>query len=289
MSAYLDIVRDVLANGRVVPIRDGAICIRKQGVSYSVDLQQYFPLEQSKAINIFHIIVETLWYLTGDPSLEMLHRHGLRYWDTWENKDGEAISRYGFWWRHFPYNEMGSRLEHFDQVAHILEEAKRNPRSRRLLVTAWEPKTAAGLSLPPCHVMWHLVLDDENGVGLHLHQRSCDIAVGLPYNTACYALLCHIVARILGRVPRLFTHSIVDAHIYAGTVDGKYDHRKNLEIQLARPEVPTLPQLAIDPEFKTLDDFLYLAGSLVSGDDLRRVFKLTNYNPHGPLKFEVMP
>lgn len=279
--SYENIVRHIISKGRDVEVRSGVRCRRVQGLTYSVR-PSIFPLITSKQVNFFHIIIETLWYLSGNPSLDILHLYKMKYWDVWENEAGEAVSKYGHWWRSFP-----SPGGPFDQVRHILEEARRSPMSRRLLVSAWEPEFASTVSLPPCHVMWHLILDSaRNTVGLHLHQRSCDVAVGLPYNTACYALLLRIIARILGREHDEFTHSIVDAHIYLGNPEGKYNHIPGLNTQLSRPSLP-YPEVVLDASLQNLEDFLALLGKPV--EHIASMIRLENYHPHPAIRFEVMP
>lgn len=283
MDFYQTLCADILGCGKRVRIRNGTDCIRLQGASYHLEPELGFPLLTTKHVSWAHQVVEALWLLSGDLDLSILHRHGIHYWDKWMLPNGEIPSAYGHHWRHFPRPDGG----HFDQVRHVLEAAVKDPTSRRLLVTAWEPLHASRAALPPCHVMFHLVLD-ETSLGFHLHQRSCDVAVGLPYNVACYALLHRIFARIIGKEVGTFSHSIVDAHIYAGNAEGKYNHLPGIHEQMSRLPYPQ-PTLTIDPCLKTLDDFLRLTKPDVPLSDLLMLFRLEGYVAHPKIDFEVMP
>lgn len=274
-------VSDVLRNGRPRQTRNAVDTISRFGVLYRWDHYDGFPLLTTKRINWLHIVVETLWYLSGDRNLDLLHRHGIRYWDDWQKPNGEIPSLYGFWWRCFPRTDPGN----FDQVAHILKEAIINPMSNRLVVSAWHPHEAAKASLPPCHVMWQISVRGDGTLALHLHQRSGDIAVGIPYNLGCYALLQCLLARFLGRKPSEFTHSIVDAHVYAGDATGRYDHRPGLIGQLSRPPRP-VPTLTIDDSIRSLDDAI--AAVREPSERLLELFRLEGYDPYPAIKFEVM-
>ncbi|MFT7531962.1 MAG: thymidylate synthase, partial [Gammaproteobacteria bacterium] len=178
-----------------------------------------------------------------------------------------------------------------DQVAWIVEQLKNNPMSRRMVVSAWAPGNAQTSALPPCHAFWVVnVQNDINGepsLCLHLTQRSCDVALGLPYNIAGYSFLMHLFSQFSGIRPGIFGHTLIDAHIYTARANGEmadYDHIPGLQSQLER--IPgKLPQLTIDPAIKGLDDILSLLES--DTDTLLDAFKLDDYNPHPAINFKV--
>ena len=289
MQAYLDVVRAVLQHGTRKPNRTGVDTLSCFALYYQHNLQDGFPLLTTKAVNWRNIVVETLWYLTGQRTLDFLHRHGCHFWDAWQQPDGTIPSPYGFFWRHFPSADHPAG---FDQVRYVLEELARNPQSRRLAVSAWQPGHAQDSRLPPCHVFW--VLNAQyDAVGaprlcLHLTQRSCDIALGVPYNLACYSLLLSLLAQLAGLEAGTFAHSLIDAHIYTAKADGsdaEYDHCPGLKTQLSREPRP-LPRLTIHPDLRSLDDVERLLHE-ADTDELMKHFRLEGYDPHPSIHFKV--
>ncbi|MEO1227439.1 MAG: thymidylate synthase [Myxococcota bacterium] len=255
MRAYLDLVEAVLSRGARKPNRTGIDTISLFNFNYEIDVGDGFPLLTTKEISWKNIVVENLWFLSGRTDIGLLKKHGCKFWDPWADADGKVPSAYGSFWRHFPTPEGGR-----DQVRWVAEELRRNPNSRRLLVSAWAPGNAHDSALPPCHALWALNVqggpDGRPQLNLHLTQRSADVALGVPYNIAGYAFLLHLFARIADLPVGRFAHSIIDAHIYTAKPDGsmaEYDHVPGLRTQLERAP-RALPHLTIDPSIRTLED-----------------------------------
>ncbi len=290
MKVYLDTVREVLETGTRRENRTGVDTLSSFNINYEIDLAAGFPLLTTKAISWKNIVVENLWFLSGVPDIGLLRKHGCRFWDPWADENGRVPSAYGNFWRHFPVHENGEAAFN-DQIAWVLSELKRNPFSRRLLVTAWAPGNAQRSQLPPCHALFALNVQlDRDGaprLNLHLTQRSCDIALGIPYNIAGYALLLELFSHFSGICPGLFAHTLIDAHIYTAKADGsmaEYDHVPGLREQLKRAPRP-LPRLAISPDLRSLDD----VEALLSEDTetLLSHFRLEGYDPHPAISFKV--
>ena len=219
-----------------------------------------------------------------------MRRHGCHFWDPWADDQGYVPSAYGNLWRQFPFHSEG-RLDHADQIRWVLDEIIRNPNSRRLVVSAWAPGNAHDSALPPCHAFWVLNVqtDKQNQptLCLHLTQRSCDVALGLPYNIAGYAFLLELFSRLSGIPVGHFAHTLIDAHVYTAKPDGEksdYDHVPGLRQQLERSPRP-LPTLAIDPTIRSLSDIEQLFEA--STEDLLATFALSDYVPHPAIQFKV--
>lgn len=328
MKQYVDLVKTVLSLGTRKENRTGVDTISMFNYNYEVDLADGFPLLTTKQISWKNIVVENLWFLSGATNIEFLHRHGVKFWDAWADEKGEVPSAYGNFWRHFPVHSPHSQparwapngeVHHYgeprigdfnDQIRWVIDELKRNPMSRRMVVSAWAPGNAQTSKLPPCHAMWTLnVQNEESGVPsfdddlldqrgpnwaskrlcLHLTQRSCDVALGVPYNIAGYALLLELFSRFSGIKAGTFAHSLVDAHIYTDKPDGsmsEYDHTRGLFTQIQRVPRP-LPRLIIDDSIRTLEDVEKLLHPEVSTDDLLKLFRLEGYNPYPAIPFKV--
>jgi thymidylate synthase len=290
MKVYLDTVREVLEKGQRKENRTGVDTISTFNINYEIDLRQGFPLLTTKAISWKNIVVENLWFLSGETNIALLKKHGCKFWDPWADDKGEVPSAYGNFWRHFPVHEEG-RAAFRDQIAWVDAELRRNPDSRRLVISAWAPGNAQSSKLPPCHAMFILnVQRDERGeplLNLHLTQRSCDVALGVPYNIAGYALILELFARWSGIRAGIFAHTLVDAHVYTGKPDGsmaEYDHVPGLMAQLERTP-RALPRLRIDPRLRALDDLKPLLSA--STDELMQSFVLEGYDPWPALSFKV--
>ena len=291
MKQYLDLVREVLSVGTRKPNRTGVDTLSTFNHNYEIDLRQGFPLLTTKEISWKNIVVENLWFLSGETHIGLLKKHGCKFWDPWADETGQVPSAYGSFWRHFPVHDAGGRAAFNDQVAWVLEELKHNPMSRRLVVTAWAPGNAQTSKLPPCHLLFVFnVQMDESGqpfLCLHLTQRSADVALGVPYNIAGYALLLELFARFTGIRAGLLAHTLIDAHVYTAKADGtmaEYDHVPGLTKQLERAPRP-LPTLAIDPGIGSLDDLRPLLDATT--DELMKRFALTGYVPQPPIAFKV--
>jgi thymidylate synthase len=295
VKEYLDLVREVLSKGTRKPNRTGVDTISTFNVNYEIDLRRGFPLLTTKEISWKNIVVENLWFLSGETHIGLLKKHGCKFWDPWADETGRVPSAYGNFWRHFPVHDVSDdgqpRAVFRDQVAWAIEELKRNPMSRRIVVSAWAPGNAQASRLPPCHLLFvlNVQLDDNNEpmLCLHLTQRSADVALGVPYNIAGYALLLELFARFADLRPGLFAHTLVDAHVYTAKADGsmaEYDHVPGLQRQLER-EPRSLPRLTIDPSIRNLDD----VKALLEADtpSVMKEFVLTGYDPHPAISFKV--
>ena len=288
VKQYLDLVKEVLERGTRKENRTGVDTISAFNINYSIDLKDGFPLLTTKEISWKNIVVENLWFLSGDLHIGLLKKHGCKFWDYWADEDGFVPSAYGNFWRKFPVH---GEPEYNDQVKYVLDTIQKNPNSRRMVISAWAPGNAQTSALPPCHLLFifNVQKDMKGGSRLcvHLTQRSCDVALGVPYNIAGYSFLLHLFSRLTGIKPGTFGHTLVDAHIYTSKPDGsmaEYDHIIGLEKQIKR--VPKkLPTLKIDEEIKTLEDVMELleadTGTLLSK------FKLENYKPEPGIKFKV--
>jgi thymidylate synthase len=295
VKQYLDLVREVLSKGTRKANRTGVDALSTFNVNYEIDLRRGFPLLTTKEISWKNIVVENLWFLSGETHIGLLKKHGCKFWDPWADKVGRVPSAYGNFWRHFPVHDVPGvgqpRAAFCDQVAWVVEEVKRNPMSRRLVVSAWAPGNAQASRLPPCHLLFvlNVQLDDQNEpmLCLHLTQRSADVALGVPYNIAGYALLLELFARFAGLRAGLFAHTLIDAHVYTAKADGsmaEYDHVPGLQRQLDR-EPRALPRLTIDPAIRTLEDVKPLLEADTSS--VMNRFVLTGYDPHPAIPFKV--
>lgn len=290
MREYLQVVERVLREGSRKPNRTGVDTLSCFNVNYEIDLSHGFPLLTTKKVNWKNIVAETLWFLSGDTDISFLHKHGCHFWDPWADAQGRVPSAYGHFWRHFPVHDAAGNPAHTDQIAWVVEQLQRNPDSRRLVVSAWAPGNAQASALPPCHAMFIVNVQYAGGeplLCLHLTQRSADVALGVPYNIATYALLLTLLGRFTGIRPGRFAHTLVDAHIYTSTPDGRlldYDHVPGLREQLARTPRP-LPTLHLSNSIQQLGDIERLL-QLDTAEMLAH-FQLEGYDPHPPIAFKV--
>ena len=287
MKQYLDAVRTTLINGMRKQNRTGVDTRSTIGLHYNIDLTDGFPLLTTKEMSWKNIVIENLWFLSGRTDIALLRKHGCRFWDPWADEDGRVPSAYGNFWRHFPL--PGNKTN--DQIAWVVETLRNNPMSRRMAVSAWAPGNAQTSALPPCHAFWvvnvQMTPRGDERLCLHLTQRSCDMALGVPYNIAGYALLLELLARFSGIPAAIFSHTLVDAHIYTRRADGsmaEYDHIPGLRQQLCR-EPRALPRLEIDGSIRSLDDIEPLL-ELDTAEVMDR-FRLHGYDPHPAIHFKV--
>ena len=294
MKQYLDLARAVLDKGTRKPNRTGVDTISTFNENYEIDLREGFPLLTTKEISWKNIVVENLWFLSGETHIGLLKKHGCKFWDPWADETGRVPSAYGNFWRHFPVHEgtgADARAAYSDQLRWVADELRRNPMSRRLVVSAWAPGNAQTSKLPPCHLLFMFnVQVDEKGeplLCLHLTQRSADVALGVPYNIAGYAFLLELFSRFTGIRAGVFGHTLVDAHVYTRKADGsmaEYDHVPGLLAQLERAP-RALPRLTIDPAIRSLDDVRPLLDA--DTDAVMKHFVLTGYDPHPAIPFKV--
>jgi thymidylate synthase len=245
MQQYLDLVADVLETGSYEPNRTGVDTLAGFSHHYTVDLREGFPLLTTKDLGGARwnsLVQELLWYLSGEEHVRNL-REETGIWDAWADEAGHLDTAYGRFWRRFPVPEEDARLPGeswpdpddeylneegtFDQIAYVLDGLRNDPQSRRLVVNAWHPANAATSTLPPCHYTFVFSVQDGR-LHTHLQQRSGDIALGVPFNVASYALLTHAVANRIDLPVGEFGHSIVDAHIYVGDGDRGAWYRDSL-------------------------------------------------------------
>jgi len=277
VKQYHDLVKLVMEKGTHKKTRTGVDTISYFGAFYKVDLSKGFPLLTTKKMQWKSLLHEVLWYLSGENHIRNLRQH-TKIWDAWADEDGNLETAYGYYWRHFPSAQKDKngqwQVKEVDQIKYVIDEIKRNPSSRRLVVTAWEPGNATASKLPPCH--YSFVFNVNNGkLNCHLTQRSGDIALGIPFNLAAYALLTQVIAQQVGLDLGEFAHTIIDAHIYVATEGSgteEFDHLVGLKEQLKR-EPLALPRLKIKD--KPLDELRF--------ED----FELINYQHHDKITFEV--
>ena len=268
MREYLDLVERVLTKGVRKKNRTGVDTISCFAEHYTIDLSEGYPLVTTKKVNFKSMLYEVLWYLSGEDHIRNLRRH-TKIWDAWADENGNLETAYGRYWRRFPSAQINPatgiyEVKEIDQIAEVIRLLKTSPESRRMVISAWEPGNALFSKLPPCHYTFAFnVFGDK--LNCHLTQRSGDIALGIPFNIAAYSMLTQIIAQETGFVPGLFSHTIIDAHIYINHVDG-------LQLQLTRtPKArPTLTIARKPIEELRFEDF-----------------QLNNYISDDSIKFDV--
>jgi len=244
MKQYLDLLDHVMKTGVEKMDRTGTGTISVFGYQMRFNLQEGFPVLTTKKLHLRSIIHELLWFIAGDTNLKYLHDNGVSIWDEWADKDGNLGPIYGYQWRSWPAAGGGT----IDQLSEVIETIKKNPDSRRILVSAWNVGEIPKMALPPCHVMFQFYV--ANGrLSCQLYQRSCDIFLGVPFNIASYALLTMMVAWVTGLEPGDFIHTLGDAHIYL-------NHIEQVKLQLTREPYP-LPIMKLNPEIKNIFDFRF--------------------------------
>ncbi|MDX2284638.1 MAG: thymidylate synthase [Bacteroidia bacterium] len=262
MKAYHDLLRHVLDHGTDRSDRTGTGTRSVFGYQMRFDLAEGFPLVTTKKVHLKSVIHELLWFLRGESNIAYLKAHGVSIWDEWADEQGELGPVYGVQWRSW----RGADGQTVDQIANLVEDIRRNPHSRRLMVTAWNPAEVPGMALPPCHTLFQFYVS-EGRLSCQLYQRSADLFLGVPFNIASYALLTHMVAQVTGLQAGEFIHTFGDAHIY-------HNHFDQVQLQLSR-ELRPLPQLELNPAVDSIFGFTY--------DDIR----ILNYHPHPAIKAPV--
>ena len=255
MKQYLDLLDEVLREGTVKEDRTGTGTLSVFGRQLRFDLDQGFPLLTTKQLHLKSIIYELLWFLSGDTNVRYLQEHGVRIWNEWADDHGDLGHVYGYQWRSWPDYDGGS----IDQIATIVDDIRRTPDSRRLIVSAWNVADLPRMNLPPCHLLFQFYVADGR-LSLQLYQRSADLFLGVPFNIASYALLLQMTAQVTGLRPGDFILTLGDAHIYR-------NHLDQVRLQLSRTPRP-LPRMELNPARSSLFDFRY--------DD----FRLVGYDSH---------
>jgi thymidylate synthase len=244
MRQYLDLMELVLNRGAEKHDRTGTGTLSVFGHQMRFALDEGFPLLTTKKLHLKSIIYELLWFLAGDTNVKYLQDHGVRIWDEWADERGDLGPVYGQQWRSWPAQD-GKTI---DQIGNVIAMIKRNPDSRRLIVTAWNPADVEKMALPPCHCLFQFYVA-EGKLSCQLYQRSADIFLGVPFNIASYALLLQMVAQVTGLKAGEFIHSFGDAHLYL-------NHIEQAELQLTRAPYP-LPRMVINPAVKDIFGFKY--------------------------------
>jgi len=262
MRQYLDLMDRVLTEGTEKRDRTGVGTRSIFGHQMRFELADGFPLLTTKKLHLKSIIYELLWFLRGDTNVKYLDDHGVTIWDEWADENGDLGPVYGRQWRSWPTPDGGS----IDQIANVLAEIRRNPASRRLIVTAWNPAENDRMALSPCHCLFQFYVAD-GALSCQLYQRSADVFLGVPFNIASYALLTLMVAQVSGLEPGAFVHSFGDTHLYL-------NHLEQARLQLSRSP-RRLPTLRLNPAVKDLFAFRY--------ED----FSLEGYEPHPHIKAAV--
>ncbi len=244
MQTYLDLLQTILAKGTPKSDRTGTGTLSIFGYQMRFDLAAGFPLLTTKKLHLKSIIHELLWFLTGDTNVRYLNEAGVSIWDEWADENGDLGPVYGHQWRRWPTADGG----HIDQIAHLVDQIRTNPDSRRLIVSAWNVADVAHMALPPCHLLFQFYVA-EGRLSCQLYQRSADVFLGVPFNIASYALLTMMVAQVTGLLPGEFIHTFGDAHLYT-------NHLEQARTQLQRTP-RALPNMRIDPTVKSLEGFRY--------------------------------
>jgi thymidylate synthase len=262
MRQYLDLMELILKSGAEKRDRTGTGTRSVFGHQMRFDLTQGFPLVTTKKLHVKSIVYELLWFLAGDTNIKYLNEHGVRIWDEWADERGDLGPVYGHQWRSWPAKD-GQTI---DQIANVIAMIKRNPDSRRLIVTAWNPADVDRMALPPCHCLFQFYVADGK-LSCQLYQRSADVFLGVPFNIASYALLTLMVAQVTGYKPGDFVWTGGDTHLYL-------NHIEQAELQSSRAP-KALPTLRINPAVTDIFGFRY--------ED----FEIQNYDPHPHIKAAV--
>ncbi|HEY4798230.1 MAG TPA: thymidylate synthase [Bacteroidia bacterium] len=262
MKQYHDLMKHVLEHGVQKHDRTGTGTISVFGYQMRFNLEDGFPLLTTKKLHTKSIIYELLWFLKGDTNIKYLKEHGVGIWDEWADANGNLGPVYGHQWRSWPAPD-GKKI---DQITSLIEMIKKNPDSRRLIVSAWNVADIEKMKLPPCHTMFQFYV--ANGkLSCQLYQRSADIFLGVPFNIASYALLTMMITQVCGLKAGEFVHTFGDAHLYS-------NHIEQAKLQLSR-DLRALPAMRINPAVKDIFSFAF--------ED----FTLENYNPHPHIKASV--
>jgi thymidylate synthase len=262
MIQYLDLLRHVLEHGRLKTDRTGTGTYSVFGAQARFSLAPGFPLLTTKKVHLKSIIYELLWFLRGDTNTKYLHEHGVTIWDEWADKDGSLGRVYGAQWCDWRAPD-GRSINQIDQV---IDQIRKQPDSRRLIVSAWNVGELDQMALAPCHALFQFFVQ-EGELNCQLYQRSADLFLGVPFNIASYALLTMMVAQVCKLKPGTFVHTFGDLHLYA-------NHLDQARLQLTRQTRP-LPQMKLNPAVKNIHDFQYSD------------FEITGYDPHPGIKAPI--
>lgn len=259
MKQYHDLLQHILDKGVKKEDRTGTGTLSVFGHQSRYDLSEGFPVVTTKKVHLRSIIHELLWFLQGDTNIKYLKDNGVSIWDEWADENGNLGPVYGHQWRSWPGKDGGT----IDQITKLIEQIKKNPDSRRLIVSAWNVADVDNMALPPCHTLFQFYVADGK-LSCQLYQRSADTFLGVPFNIASYALLTMMIAQVCDLKPGDFVHTLGDAHLYS-------NHIEQTHLLLSR-DIRPLPIMKINPDVKDIFSFKY--------ED----FELTNYDPHPHIK-----
>lgn len=262
MKQYLDLLQHILDEGQFKADRTGTGTYSVFGYQMRFDLSEGFPVLTTKKLHLRSIIYELLWFLKGESNIKYLKDHNVSIWDEWADEDGNLGPVYGKQWRKWECAD--GRV--IDQISNLIEQIKKNPDSRRLIVSAWNVADIDQMKLPPCHVLFQFYISNGE-ISCQLYQRSADVFLGVPFNIASYALLLMMIAQVCDLKPKEFIHTFGDVHIYSNHID-------QVKLQLSRTP-KKLPVMKINPDVKSIFDFQF--------ED----FELTEYNPDPHIKGAV--
>jgi thymidylate synthase len=262
MEEYHQLLRHILTNGTQKTDRTGTGTISVFGYQMRFDLSKGFPLVTTKKVHIKSVVHELLWFLKGSTNIAYLKEHGVSIWDEWADEKGELGPVYGSQWCSW----AGANGETIDQITQVQDQIRKNPDSRRLIVSAWNVADIPHMALPPCHALFQFYVADGK-LSCQLYQRSADVFLGVPFNIASYALLTHMMAQACGLKAGDFVHTFGDTHIYL-------NHMEQVQLQLGRTP-KELPTLRLNPEIKDVFDFTF--------EDI----SIEDYHPHPAIKAPV--
>jgi thymidylate synthase len=262
MQQYLELVRHILDHGTPQPDRTGTGTLSVFGYQMRFDLEAGFPLLTTKKVHLRSIIYELLWFLAGDTNVRYLNENKVTIWDEWADANGELGPVYGRQWRAWPAADG----RHIDQITQVIEQIRRNPSSRRHIVSAWNVGDLDKMALSPCHALFQFYVADGR-LSCQLYQRSADVFLGVPFNIASYALLTMMVAQVCDLKAGEFVHTFGDAHLYQ-------NHLEQARLQLQRDPRP-LPTMTLNPAIRSIFDFKFSD------------FTLENYDPHPSIKAPI--
>ena len=262
MKQYLDLLQHIVNKGAKKEDRTGTGTISVFGYQMRFDLNEGFPLVTTKKCHMRSITHELLWFLKGDTNIKYLKENKVSIWDEWADADGNLGPVYGHQWRSWPTADG----RHVDQIKNVIDQIKKNPDSRRLIVSAWNVGEIEKMALPPCHAFFQFYVADGK-LSCQLYQRSADVFLGVPFNIASYALLTMMIAQVCDLKLGDFVHTVGDTHLYV-------NHLEQTTLQFTR-EPRSLPQMKINPNVKDIFDFKF--------ED----FELVGYDPHPHIKAPV--
>ena len=262
MRQYLDMMRHVLEHGAAKTDRTGTGTLSVFGRQMRFDLEDGFPLVTTKKVHVHSVVGELLWFIRGDSNVRWLQEHGITIWDEWADENGDLGPVYGRQWRSWPAPDGRT----IDQLAGVIEGIRRDPDSRRHVVSAWNVADLPAMALAPCHALFQFYVADGR-LSCQLYQRSADLFLGVPFNIASYALLTLMVAQVTGLKPGEFVHTFGDVHLYLNHVDQARE-------QLGRDPRP-LPTMRLNPDVRSIFEFKFSD------------FTLENYDPHPAIKAPI--